>query len=70
VFGIVMCHRFVWGDFIPLMMVLPSYLIVAVSLVNVALQPELQSWLIEMREFCSCGITWAVVACGGSAGCK
>jgi hypothetical protein len=43
---------------------------VALSLENVARQPELQSWLTEITDFWRFGKMWAVVAFGGSVWCR
>jgi hypothetical protein len=63
-----MCQRLVSGDRVPLMIVLPWYLILAMLLWKVAVQPALHSWPMEMREFRSFGMMWAVMALGGSVG--
>ena len=63
-----MCHRLVVGDRWPTMTVLFSYVMVAVVLSKVAVQPESQSCPIDRREFCREGIVCASCAEGGNDG--
>jgi hypothetical protein len=66
--GNLVCHRFVNGDRIPIRMVLPLYCTVALSAVNVSLQPALHSWLTEISDCLSAGMMCASVAWLGRLG--
>ncbi len=51
-------------------MVLPSRVMFACLLVNVAVQPALHSCPMEINDVCRSGSTCAMVAAGGSVGCS